>query len=220
MSNSANQKNIARTCKVIFFDVGFTLVDETECWLARCAEQAATKQAKALGITADDIYRELQRVCRENLPQFKSVVKNFGFVETAPYRCEYEKLYPDAKSVLEKLSQNFKLGAIANQSDGLSDRLADFGILHFFHYVISSADCHTSKPDLRIFQTALNKANVSNAESVMIGDRIDNDIAPAKQLGMKTIWIKQGLGGLNTVRDESERPDFEINNLTELLSLF
>lgn len=30
--------------------------------------------------------------------------------------------------------------------------------------------------------------------AVMIGDRIDNDIVPAKQLGMKTIWIKQGFG--------------------------
>ena len=30
----------------------------------------------------------------------------------------------------------------------------------------------------------------------MIGDRIDNDIAPAKSLGMNTVWIRQGYGGL------------------------
>lgn len=30
----------------------------------------------------------------------------------------------------------------------------------------------------------------------MIGDRIDNDIVPAKALGMKTIWIRQGFDGL------------------------
>ena len=30
--------------------------------------------------------------------------------------------------------------------------------------------------------------------AVMIGDRLDNDIAPAKKLGMKTVWIRQGDG--------------------------
>lgn len=31
----------------------------------------------------------------------------------------------------------------------------------------------------------------SPKNSVMIGDRIDNDIEPANKLGMKTIWVKQ-----------------------------
>ena len=26
----------------------------------------------------------------------------------------------------------------------------------------------------------------------MVGDRLDNDIAPAKKLGMKTVWVRQG----------------------------
>ncbi len=51
----------------------------------------------------------------------------------------------------------------------------------------------------------------------MIGDRIDNDIVPAKQLGMKTIWVKQGLGSLWNITDESEKADMEINNLSDVL---
>ena len=50
-----------------------------------------------------------------------------------------------------------------------------------------------------------------------IGDRIDNDIVPAKQLGMKTIWVKQGLGSLWNITDESEKADMEINNLSDVL---
>ena len=52
----------------------------------------------------------------------------------------------------------------------------------------------------------------------MIGDRIDNDIIPAKQLGMKTIWIKQGFGSLWTVMGESEKADIEVNNLSDILN--
>lgn len=39
----------------------------------------------------------------------------------------------------------------------------------------------------------------------MIGDRIDNDIVPAKQMGMKTIWGKQGFGKYWNVEREEEK---------------
>lgn len=51
----------------------------------------------------------------------------------------------------------------------------------------------------------------------MIGDRIDNDIVPAKQLGMKTIWVKQGFESLWNITDESKKADMEINNLSDIL---
>ena len=59
---------------------------------------------------------------------------------------------------------------------------------------------------------------IAKHNAVMIGDRIDNDIVPAKQLGMKTIWIKQGFGSLWTVMDESEKADIEVNNLSDILN--
>ena len=48
-------------------------------------------------------------------------------------------------------------------------------------------------PDRRIFEIALERSGCKPENAVMIGDRIDNDIVPAKQLGMKTIWIKTGI---------------------------
>ena len=54
-----------------------------------------------------------------------------------------------------------------------------------------------SKPDLTIFEYALEKAGISPQEAIYVGDRIDNDMIPAKKLGMTTIWIRQGLGKYN-----------------------
>ena len=76
------------------------------------------------------------------------------------------------------------------------------------------------KPDIRIFEYALDKANCTPQDACMIGDRLDNDILPAKSLGMKTVWIKQGFGALQKPLSKSEEPDHTINNLAELLKIF
>lgn len=205
--------------KVLFFDAGFTLVDESAVWERRCQEQAATEEAKKLGLTASDIYREIERASAARLPQFKTVVKKFGFSKTAPYRHELETLYPDAPAVLGTLSEKYPLGVIANQAEGLCQRLRDFGIRQFFTYVVSSWDVGVSKPDSRIFEYALKLAKCAPHEAVMIGDRLDNDIAPAKALGMKTVWIKKGFGRSQTPL-LGEMPGYTVDSLTELLGIF
>lgn len=53
----------------------------------------------------------------------------------------------------------------------------------------------------------------------MVGDRVDNDIVPAKALGMKTIWIKQGFGKYWKISSEREQADHEVDNLSELLEI-
>ena len=45
--------------KVLFFDVGYTLVDEGAVWEQRCKTQAEMEDAKSLGLTAEDIYHEV-----------------------------------------------------------------------------------------------------------------------------------------------------------------
>ena len=53
----------------------------------------------------------------------------------------------------------------------------------------------------------------------MIGDRIDNDIIPAKNLGMKTMWIRQGFGGQWKLKSDDELPTFIADSLPEVASI-
>ena len=53
----------------------------------------------------------------------------------------------------------------------------------------------------------------------MIGDRIDNDILPARQLGMHTVWVRQGFGQYWKITNEAEKPDYQVDNLAELCKL-
>ena len=206
--------------KTIFFDVGYTLVNEDAVWKKRCKDQAATDEAKKLGLTAEDIYHEIEKATIEGLPQFRTVIERFNFSTMVPYHHELETMYEEALQVLKTLSEKYELGVIANQADGLKDRLESFGILQYFKYVISSWDVKVMKPDIRIFEHALKAAGCQPQEAVMIGDRIDNDTAPAQSLGMKAIWIKQGFGKLQTALAVKNPPDYEVVNLTELLNIF
>ena len=206
--------------KVLFFDVGYTLVNEDAVWEDRCREQAQTDEAKKLGLSAADIYHEIEIASISRKPQFRTLIDKYSFKEVAPYRTELEKLYKDAPAVIKALSQKYELGIIANQLDGLKERLEAFDILQYFKYIISSWDVKIMKPDIRIFEYALDKANCTPQEACMIGDRLDNDILPAKALGIKTVWIKQGFGALQKPLSKSEEPDHSINNLSELLEIF
>lgn len=50
----------------------------------------------------------------------------------------------------------------------------------------------------------------------MVGDRLDNDIVPANEIGMYTIWIKQGNWKDACPRKELEQPDMTVESLGEL----
>ncbi len=203
----------------VFFDIGYTLVNEDKVWEQRCREQAAGVEAQKAGLTAEQIYEEIVLASKSYLPQYRTVVKKYGFREVASYRQELEVLYEDAKTVLEKLSETYALGIIANQTDGLMERLREWGIDRYFSTVISSWDYQVMKPDQRIFQIALEKAGCRPEEAMMVGDRLDNDVYPAKALGMRTVWIKNGFGGMQKAVSKEYEPDYEVEALGELLDV-
>ena len=92
--------------------------------------------------------------------------------------------------------------------------------MQYIDIIIASAEEGVAKPDIRIFEIALKRAGCKPEQSVMVGDRIDNDIVPAKKVGMRTIQIKQGMGKYQKVQNEHESPDFSVDNLSELLDMF
>lgn len=77
-----------------------------------------------------------------------------------------------------------------------------------------------AKPDPRIFIEALRQSSCIPAETVMIGDRFDNDIMPAKKLGMHTVWAKQGNTKYCTPTSEADTPEYTVEKLAELKDIF
>ena len=203
----------------LFFDMGYTLVDETLVWQARCREQAAMAEAREKRISEADILHAIEQASRDWLPQYRGALAALGLTAAAPYRSELEILYSDAPEVLSRLCRRYSLGVIANQAAGLEQRLSAFGIRQYFSLVVSSWESGVMKPDPGIFRLALEKAGCPPREAVMIGDRLDNDVLPAKALGMKTLWIKQGFGALQTPWGPDCTPDWTAHSLRDLLHI-
>jgi putative hydrolase of the HAD superfamily len=57
---------------------------------------------------------------------------------------------------------------------------------------------------------------VPPAECILVGDRIDADIAPAKAAGMATIQFRSGRWRRQRPRSEAETPDAVVTDVTEL----
>lgn len=204
----------------IFFDIGGTLADETKS-LHRRAELTAKMQNK-LGIhcTTEQIEEAMKKAASMGLSYFQGAMKLLGMTRMVPYDAVGEKLYGDVKTVLEALHGKYQLGIIANQPLGTEARLKHYGIRDYFSVVLSSEEEGISKPDPELFRRALERAGCAPESAWMIGDRPDNDIAPAKALGMRTVRVRQGLGGLMPVTSEDWKADHTVDSLSELLTIF
>jgi len=205
--------------KWIFFDIGCTLVSEEKGWRIRLKEQAEHEDCKALGLTADDLYNEIILASINYQSQFLAVAEKYGFKDYVQYNPDYEELYFDTIEVLEALKNKYKLGIIANQLAGLKPRLDKLGISKYFDVILGSNDVGLHKPDLRFFELALKEANTTAEVSMMVGDRLDNDIYPAKKLGMKTVWIKRGFGKYQTPKNSDYEADIVVDELNELINI-
>ncbi|MDO4944024.1 MAG: HAD family hydrolase [Ruminococcus sp.] len=203
------QENI----KWLFFDIGSTLIDESPAY-----ENRMRTVAKTANVTYEYVYDTAMEFYKQNKKGDLETIKLLN-VKKPEWRKEDEILYSDTEECLKELSSKYKIGVIANQSLGTADRLANFGILKYIDLVIASAEEGIAKPDKRIFEIALKRADCRPEQAIMIGDRIDNDIVPAKRLGMKTIWVKQGFNRYWNITSEEEKADYTVNDLMEICGI-
>jgi putative hydrolase of the HAD superfamily len=201
--------------KWIFFDVGSTLMDETEAYNHRVREMIA-----GTDITFSAFDSKRIELAKQGFDGNTEAINHFGLKKT-PWHWEDEKPFEDAAETLEALvDRGYHLGIIANQVPGTAQRLDDWGLLKYFDVVAASAEMGVAKPDPLIFEKAIELAGCQPCDSVMVGDRLDNDIRPAKNLGMRTVWIRKGLSKYQPVALGKNVADWIIVNLSDLKQVF
>lgn len=196
----------------IFFDVGSTLIDETEAYDHRARDMIA-----GTSITFQEFDKMRNALAHQGLDGNSAAIKHFGLKKT-PWHFEDEVPDADAHRTLAVLrDRGYRFGIIANQKQGTAERLEKWDLRRFFDVIVSSAEYGYAKPDKRIFEKAFALAGCRGEKSVMVGDRLDNDIAPAKALGMQTVWIKHGLAKYQDAELGKGIANHQIYALTELL---
>lgn len=91
---------------------------------------------------------------------------------------------------LANVRGRFHLAVVSNFTANLPLILSEVGLSPHLAVVVCSAIEGVKKPDPSFFRLALARVGVLAAEAAMIGDSLGNDIAPAKQIGLTTVWLK------------------------------
>jgi HAD superfamily hydrolase (TIGR01509 family) len=112
--------------------------------------------------------------------------------------------------------RGLRLGLAANQPHATLAVLDAHGIGQYFHHREVSGTHGFRKPDVRLFLRCCDDMGVAPAECVMVGDRIDNDIAPAITLGMRTVLFRTGRHAAQQPRSADEVPDAEVRDVAGL----
>lgn len=210
----------------VFFDLGNTLISEEKAIKDRIQQMVRVFAELGMQVSVETIERAFEEASAEFAPRLiaravEKIVTNTHdrdlVLQKVKYRKELEEPYPEAYELLSKLTPRYRIGVIANQSGGTEARLESYGLAPFISLCLSSAEVGLEKPDPGIFQLALERAQCEPHQAVMIGDRIDHDIRPAKSLGWKTIRVLQGFAKVQMPRNPAEEPDFTVGNLKEIM---
>ena len=128
----------------------------------------------ALGVDAPALPDELYKV----------------FSDTATYR-----LYDDALPAIESLrARGHRIGLISNFEGWLEEILVEQEAGDIFEVSVISGLVGIEKPDVRIFELALEEAGTTPAAAVHVGDSVANDVEPATAAGMRTVLLDRSDG--------------------------
>ncbi|HFI2692537.1 TPA: HAD family hydrolase [Streptococcus suis] len=204
----------------IFFDLGSTLLDEEAAYgyyIDKCVKKLDSLDIE---VSSDSYKKKMAEYAHQSLDPIRATWHYFAPTEPRPlWTNERIKLYSEAREVLEALSKHYRLGIVANQSSSVRNLLKEWGIESYFQLIILSEEVRLSKPNTTIFTLALQKANIPADRVVYVGDRYDNDILPAKSLGMWTVRILTGFGKHASENGKS-KSDWVIPSLQEITNIF
>ena len=221
-------KNILPGIKWVFIDIGYTLINQDDAVENRILQMQGVLEDSGISVSCEEIRAILREAATEQArsPISRAIAKLTDSEELrgrlkaeVTWRKDLEKPYPEARQVLSALSERYRLGIIANQPLGTVARLEKWGFSKFISLCLPSAELGLNKPDLTIFELAMERTGCEPEHAVMVGDRIDNDITPAKSLGWKTIRVKQGLSQGQVPMNAEQVPDFEVRRLQEVLDI-
>lgn len=192
------------------FDIGETLIDETRAW---------SVHAQTAGVTRLTLFATLGALI-ERGEDHRRVWELLGVdPPTRHIEIVRDDFYPDALPCLHALAAaGVKIGLAGNQPAQAETELLRLGLPVSF--IASSARWGVEKPSPEFFAYVVSKAGVAADQIAYIGDRVDNDVIPARRAGMFAVFVRRGpWGHLHAHRPEITAASVTIESLAELPAL-
>lgn len=237
----------------VFLDMGNVVMnDDPTMGYLYCALDDAM-QARGMDVPFDDLLREREHLIRTSGTGHWSILAERYLGRDGLHRLmqetarelrsnylAYHNVLPGIPEALAELAGRYRLAMVANQMREAEQALEQVDLRRHFAFLALSEVQGLYKPDPALFRWAQHQAECSASEIVMVGDRVDNDVAPARALGFRTVWFHPPVAAKGYTptdprrqryfesqerasvselppRDETERPDAEARSASELL---
>lgn len=202
--------------KAVFFDLGETLIDETRMWREWAAFMGIPLQTFMAILEAVIAEGEHHHLAFERLGCDPKAAQRQRIAEGTHYLFSPDDLYPDAKGSLRSLQQaGYFIGIAGNQSRGLLPSMRALGLEA--DLITTSGHLGFDKPSPQFYEALLRQAGFRPDEAAYVGDRVDNDILPAKVVGLVTVFIERGpWGRIHARQGKAAQADVRINALADI----
>jgi HAD superfamily hydrolase (TIGR01662 family) len=203
----------------VVFDVGETLVDETReygtwaDWLGVPRHTFSSVFGAVIALGMD--YREAFQSFR---PGFDLAAERERRADAGqPETFGEDDLYPDVRPAMAALREmGVWVGVAGNQTSRAGGILRKLDLPA--DMIATSDDWNAVKPDASFFRAVIDSAPCDAGGIVYVGDRLDNDLRPAKEAGMRAAFIRRGPWGYIWERhpDLPAVADWRMTTLAEL----
>jgi HAD superfamily hydrolase (TIGR01662 family) len=182
-----------RPIRAVYFDVGETLIDEsTEYgtwadWLGVPRHTFSAVFGAVIARGGD--YREVFQHFRPgfNLEKERQARLDAGLGE---YFNGLD-LYPDARPCLESLKKaGYFIGIAGNQTARAAQLIRELNLPA--DSIATSTEWGVEKPNPAFFHKLIQVSGCLPEEIAYVGDRVDNDVEPAAQCGLRAIQLRRG----------------------------
>ncbi len=217
----------------IIFDLDDTLIDSVRC-LGQVKLRAALKnmidQGLVLPFSFEQAFAHLIKIDQTSLSgdeTFRKFLKEINapisFVEMGK-KVYYEYFedgmkvdcVPYAIDVVSNLAKNHTLAIVTcGYEQQQHQKMKKAGLLtKYFSEIIVLPILSNKKIH---YESLLAKYKYTPKQTIVCGDRFASDLAPAKELGIKTIHFRWGRG--RCPLEPNQKPDYSIDSLAQVLPL-
>ena len=206
---------------VVAFDVGETLIDETRIW-SRWADRLGVTRLTMLGVLGamaalDRPHGDAFEIVRPGLDVAAEIAR-WAAEDPDGLRENFDAddLYADVRPCFAALRDARRRVVIAGnqppQARAALDAM-DLGV----DTILISDELGAQKPAAEFFAAVVAATGVDAPRIAYVGDRLDNDVLPARHAGMRTVLLRRGpWGHLHAERPAAALADIVVGSLLEL----
>ena len=216
----------------VLLDAGGVILDESEYEQLKAEIISRTLETIVPGYSVHDYYSDIEEAVKSFCPDaYHYVIWKNSSGDTLLFGRLYEsfraamrqrvsdikmKLSRGIEEEVQEISGKHSLGIAGQYGRDILEILERQSILSCFAHQYTQDDFSITKPDPRYYQQIANACGVDPQQCIMVGDRTDKDMVPAKMLGMKTVLIRTGLHKNQQARIPHELADIELPSVIGL----